>query len=226
MTNDARSNRRRSMIVDRDFQVRFGLRLGGAMLLFLLPYLLVAWLIPRFAAGDADAPEWARAQMETFLGTIFVPLAITFVFLFVHGLRESFRIAGPAYRFRRVFEDVRSLRIPSGVRLRKGDYLQETAAEFGETLETLQGEVVELRDLGREASEAVARARDGDDGSLEAAAAAVDRLQARLGRFELLGPAPENRPLEPAEAPAEAPDGEARMVVMKGDRRETVERSR
>lgn len=190
------------------------------MLLFLLPYVLLAWLLPLLASGATDAPKWAReqtaAQMESFVATILVPLAITFVFLFIHGLRESFRIAGPAYRFRMVFQDLRALRIPSAVHLRNGDYLQDTAAEFGATLKTLQAELLRLRRLGRSASEELARAQDagGDAAAMQRAAQAVTSIEAAVARFTLMGPAPQNVPLEVDNRREDGPEERA-MIVMR-----------
>ena len=47
---------------------------------------------------------------------ILAPLVCTFLCLFTHGVLETFRVAGPSYRFRVVFRDLIRGRIPDAIR--------------------------------------------------------------------------------------------------------------
>jgi len=157
----------------------------------------------------SDAPDWALTEtafrVEVLLRLILAPLLCTFLCLFAHGVIETFRIAGPNFRFKAVLRDLAKLRLPRGVTTRRGDYLRDTAVEFDKALIVLHDGVRDLKRLSTEASartrEALQDAPQGE--ATTAALAALDEIAKRLARFELVSAAPQCRPLEGDGAPGE-----------------------
>jgi hypothetical protein len=201
--------RRARILIDRDFQIRFMARLGGVLVFYLLLFLLISVVAPVAFTFLGDPPEWALTEtafrVEVLLRLILAPLVCTFLCLFAHGVLETFKIAGPNYRYKAVLRDLSALKIPRGVRTRKGDYLRETTDTFDAALTTLHDCV---RDLQRSSRDAVAKMKDAladvpaSDAS-RAALAAVTRIDTDLARFSLLSRAPECKPVTVDDPPVE-----------------------
>jgi general secretion pathway protein G len=112
------------------------------------------------------------------LHTWFWPIALAVLTVaVVHAVWISHRIAGPLYRFRRVFDQMAAGDLTPQVRIRDGDYLTAEAAAFDTALacirartQSVQEQIVEIR--------AVASALDGlstrDRAALDAALAKLD----------------------------------------------------
>ncbi len=69
--------------------------------------------------------------------------AILFVTLLVIGIFGVFflhRVAGPVYRFRRIFMKINEGEFPTLVKLREGDFFTETASEINRLVRTLRFE--------------------------------------------------------------------------------------
>lgn len=203
------TGRRKRVLIDREFQLRFITRLGGVLFFYLLLFLLVSVVAPVAFTFLGDPPEWALTEtafrVEVLLRLILAPLVCTFLCLFAHGMLETFKIAGPNYRYKVVLRDLAQLRIPRGVRTRKGDYLRETTETFDLALATLHDCV---RDLQRSSRDAVAKVKDaladapaGD--AARAALAAVTRIETDLARFSLVTRAPECKPIAAEDPPVE-----------------------
>jgi len=208
--SDPTSRPKRSrVLIDREFQVRFIVRLGVVLFFYLLVFLLISIVAPVAFTFLGDAPDWALTEtsfrVEVLLRLILAPLVCTFLCLFAHGILETFRIAGPNFRFKTVLRDVANLRLPRGVATRKGDYLRDTTAEFDRALTVLHDTVRDLKKLGAAATASV------KDALTEAPAGAASRraldavgeIVQRLDRFELVSAAPQCRPIASDDAPVE-----------------------
>ena len=153
--------------------------------LLLLPPLLRL----RTAPLDASAENLAAANEFLVLHARLWPaLLIVLALLALHSVIVSHRIAGPLYRFRRVFEAVAAGDLSVRARLRKHDYLMPEADALNEMLEALAARVAGLEEEAQAVRAALAdleRARnggsaDGLDGRLRDLGRLVDRLQAHL----------------------------------------------
>ncbi len=204
----ARDRKRTTVLIDREFQLRFIVRLGGVLFFYLLVFLLISVVAPVGFTFLGDAPDWALTEtafrVEVLLRLILAPLTCTFLCLFAHGVIETFRIAGPNYRYKAVLKDLANLRLPRGVATRKGDYLRDTTAEFDRALTSLHDAVRDLKRLGVEAAAHVKDALQDAPPSDAAshAKSALFELEQRLAGFELLTAAPQCRPID-AGAPVE-----------------------
>jgi hypothetical protein len=201
--------RRAAVLIDREFQLRFIGRLGGVLFFYLMIFLLISVVAPVAFTFLGDPPEWALTEtafrVEVLLRLILAPLVCTFLCLFAHGVLETFKVAGPNYRYKAVLRDLANFRIARGVRTRKGDYLSATTAAFDQALTTLHDGV---RDLQRSSRDAAAKVKDalvdapsGD--ASRAALAAMTQLEEGLARFTLLTQAPECKPVSLDETPVE-----------------------
>src|SRR5262245_22610392 len=98
--------KRATVLIDREFQLRFIVRLAGVLFFYLLVFLLISVVAPVGFTFLGDAPDWALTEtafrVEVLLRLILAPLVCTFLCLFAHGVIETFRIAGPNYRFKAV----------------------------------------------------------------------------------------------------------------------------
>ncbi len=181
--------------MDREFQLRVVRRLAGFSFFYLVLFLGVAVTLPAILTALGFSGQWAlwsQASREfrtaVLVNLVGMPLLCTFVVLFLHGIRETFRIAGPKYRFEQIFQQVEGLTIPRGIRVRKTDYMQDTAQALDRSLISLHEVVTELKSQSRDASRYLREARSSENvrQSLEEAEQAVARVEHVLSRFELL----------------------------------------
>ena len=100
------------------------------------------WLGSSPESGALES-AYRLESLEPFL----IPLILTAAFLFVNGVMESFRVAGPCFRFEVVMSDVKAGTIPRGVRIRKTDYMQKTASAMHDALVSLHDEIAEVKRL-------------------------------------------------------------------------------
>ena len=201
METSVHSRRRKQRLIDPEFQQQMILRLGGISLFYFLMCLLVAVAVPMGIAYLSGSSEEALAQtafrLEVLFKVLLVPLLVTFAALWVHGIQETFRIAGPNFRFKAVMTQMQSLVIPRGVRTRKNDLLQDTAREFDQALIRIHDLMASLKAAGQEAAEATRSAAPGcTEAQHQQAVEATEELASMLERVQLVGPAPTCAPLE------------------------------
>ena len=200
---------RRKVLLDREFQLRFIRRLGGLMLLYFFMFLCIAAIAPLTLGLLGVSPEWAEMMSSQHLGMLvrvfLAPALFTIICVFAHGVIETFRIAGPSFRFRTVFESLQARGIPRGVRIREGDYMHNTAQAFDKALTVLHDDLAELSRAGQQAAGALEDVPRGAwDKALGEVRASVCEINAILERYTLLSAAPHCQPLEPAQAAATA----------------------
>ena len=184
--------RRRTRILISTLQYRLllvNLAYFGVIVLALVGLLLLPPLLRlRTAPLDASAENLAAANEFLVLHARLWPaLLIVLALLALHSVIVSHRIAGPLYRFRRVFEAVTAGDLSVRARLRKHDYLGREADALNEMLEALAARVAGLEEEARAVREALAdleRARnggsaDGLDGRIRDLGRLVNRLQTR-----------------------------------------------
>ena len=129
-----RKYRRKKLIVLREAQKRIVLAVSLFPALSLAMATMIIAVFCRRLLGEA-------AQTEAELPSL-VPLFLSVLgFAFVSGLiilhqavRFSHRVAGPAYRLMKSFEEVKAGNLDCHIRLRKGDHLTDVADKFNEML--------------------------------------------------------------------------------------------
>ncbi len=178
-------DRRKRLIVE-GFQLQFVivslLWLAVTLLLFLAVLfgpaaVLVVWP-DTTDAQRADAASRLIALHEHAWPAVVLALASGGLFL----VRHSHRLAGPIYRFRVTFSRVAAGDLTPRVRLRKGDYLVDEAAELDAMIRSLARAIDDIRaaaDVAAEAADSLPPGgREGEAASV--LAAAVARIRDRL----------------------------------------------
>lgn len=201
MAKQEAPSRRKKVLIDREFQLGFIWRLGGVLFFYLLVFLMVSVVAPvGFTLAGSEA-EWAMMEVayrvQVLLNLVLAPMVCTFLCLFVHGVLETFRIAGPNYRFKAVFGDLSRGRLPRGVQIRANDYLQDTARDLNEALISVHDRVAGWRE---QSAAALAEVRESGSTS------ALEELCDQLAQIDLVGQAPACKPLDPARSVEEPQD--------------------
>jgi hypothetical protein len=127
----------------------FQLRLVGVGIFhfFLVVVVFVAALftpiVLRLEGGDMSSPEVQAAAREfLFLHTrLWAPLLGAFVWLVLHNILVTHRVAGPLYRLRRFLKNIGDGDLLSPIRFRKGDYLHKEADAINDMLACLRDKV-------------------------------------------------------------------------------------
>jgi general secretion pathway protein G len=128
--------RRRRILID-GFQLRYAAE--QLAFLFLLAVAVAAAVFGPVIIELRGTGGSAVAGHFLWLHTWFWPVAIlTLAVAAGHAIWISHKIAGPLYRFRRVFELIAAGDLSPRVRIRRGDYLTEEAAAFDAALVALR----------------------------------------------------------------------------------------
>ena len=163
-TKTVRFLRRRKFVVDPRLQISFLLITLGyvGFLLLVLSVSLFAPLVFQLRHADSASPDvLAPALSILYLHDRFwLPALLAIIVIVLHSVRTTHRIAGPLYRFRRVFEALRDGVLPRPVRLRKGDYLTEEMDIINGALQALRGEAAQLQEQADTLHECLRRFRE------------------------------------------------------------------
>ena len=134
-------NRRRTRIVDRQFQL--GL---AARLLLVLTALFAAGIALAFApsayvlatTNDLKSLEPAAVEFLVLHRRLWPAAFLSFAGIFVYAIFFSHRIAGPVFRINAVLRALIDGRDPPAVKFRDGDYLLPTATLLEELSEKMR----------------------------------------------------------------------------------------
>ena len=181
---------RRQVVIDKKLQNRLILRIGGLAAFYFLASLGVVTAFPILYSALFESGEKALAQarfrVEVVLTVVLLPMLVTFVCFWVHGIRETLRVAGPIHRFRRAFADLRHLRFPATIQLRDRDYLHEVAKDLNDVSKRWRLEIGKAQIEQTRLAAALARARSSQSADdWEAANQACSSLSNALHRFQV-----------------------------------------
>lgn len=193
--------KRTQIVVDRKFQQQVALNL--MLIVLFLPLVLLAnfYVVGTYTLTQnleiAELPrDWGLVgqmlKYQWWLLLVFVGVSLVFtlglIFYYTH------RIAGPVYRFRRLFDEIAAGKVGTTVRLRKGDCFENLAGSVTRANATLAQSITDLK------SAAAALSRKADalaDRELVEQVAALNRL---LTRYEIVKQAPVAPASEPVAA--------------------------
>jgi nitrogen fixation/metabolism regulation signal transduction histidine kinase len=108
---------------------------------------LFAPLIFQLNHVDANSVEASEAALKILYlhDKFWLPVSLTLVLVALHSLSTTHKIAGPLYRFRTVFEAIRSGVLPRPVRLRKRDFLTTEMNAINNMLISLRAQAEEVQ---------------------------------------------------------------------------------
>jgi methyl-accepting chemotaxis protein len=166
------SDRRKRHVIHRGLQYRFAAICIAYVLVFVV-ILSLALFLPVILDlhASADNPERALRAADRLLylhDTFWLVVVVSLLAIGLHAVRLSHRIAGPLYRYRRIFESLVEGNILDPIIPRKGDYLLEETGALNRMLEKLRSGVKDLRESHFRLSEEVQLlASLGEDGNAE-----------------------------------------------------------
>jgi methyl-accepting chemotaxis protein len=176
--------KRRRLLVDR-FQYRliwvsvihFGL---------VLTVFLVSMMLPLMLKLDDPSATYLEKQRVAevllfFNEQLWLPLGAVFLLLTVHSLMVSHRIAGPLYRFQRVFESVAKGDLAVRANIRKHDYLHAHAKSLNEMIEALERRMQGLENQAMQVKEEAAQLKQAArSGAAAEVQKAVERIESQV----------------------------------------------
>ena len=156
--------RRRKFIINKDLQFSLLTISIFYLLLFLVvigSILFVPVMMELDRVDYASEQAVQAASKILYLHSKFWP-AVIFALLVIglHSIRTSHKIAGPLYRFDRLFETMKEGNLSEKVTLRKGDYLLNEMENINEMLESLKLRVQEIKDAQSGLNEAISECKD------------------------------------------------------------------
>lgn len=204
---EARARRRR--VIVEGFQARFvviqliSLAVGLTVFALLLFGPLVRELLTREDSAHSEIAQ-LFLHLHTALWPLIFGLFATLTAIFVV---MSHRVAGPIYRFRLAFRDVRHGKLNIRVHTRERDYLVDEAAELDAMIRFLSARVGGAQRRIAELEQELQRARSSADGSLDVhrLASTIASLKHELDTFVVDAPDQDTRTPATVKAAAAAP---------------------
>jgi methyl-accepting chemotaxis protein len=155
---------RRHFIINKDLQFSLLTISIFYLLLFLVvigSILFIPVMIELDQVDYASDEAYQAASKILYLHSKFWPAVILAILVIgLHSIRTSHKIAGPLYRFGRLFETMKEGNLPKKVTIRKGDYFINEVELINEMLESLQIRVQEIKDAQSSLNEAISECKD------------------------------------------------------------------
>ena len=201
---EERLNQRTQYVVDRTFQLRVAINL--MLIVLFLPAVLLAnfYLVGLYVMSQnleiADFPrDWGLVglmlQHQWWMTILFVGACVGFTFGLV--FYYTHRIAGPVYRFRRLFDALAEGQVGTPVQLRKGDCFENLASSVARANATLASSISELKTAAAVLSQKAGALGDRELGEQ---VAVINRV---LGRFNVVSKPVPATETERVESPSE-----------------------
>ena len=132
--------RKRILIGDLQYRLLAVNLLYFAVILVLFAAILFGPLVWQLGSSSLSPAErdQAATQFLSLHARLWPPLLALLVFLGVHSVYVSHRIAGPLYQFRRLLHAVKDGNLTVRARIRDKDYLDSEAAVINELIDSLK----------------------------------------------------------------------------------------
>ncbi|MHB1013299.1 MAG: hypothetical protein ACYC37_10410 [Desulfobacteria bacterium] len=137
----AAENRRRTRIVDRQFQLGLAVRLLLVLMILFAIGILLAFAPSYYVLAtknDLKSLEPAAAEFLVLHKRLLPAALLSLAGIFLYAIFFSHRIAGPLYRINAILRALIEDRDPPVVKFRDDDYFQPTAALLKELSEKMQ----------------------------------------------------------------------------------------
>ena len=134
--------RARNILIHKPMQKEFSLVLIGLLMVSLLAISFVIHSTIREAVlgggyrfGKVSPVELLSDVSYLLIVRVACVLFVTLIIVGLFGISFLHRVAGPVYRFRQTFLKLNKGEVPPRIRLREGDFFEETAQEINKYLE-------------------------------------------------------------------------------------------
>ena len=139
--------RRRILIESYQYRLLFINLLYFCIILLIFAAALFLPLILKLRSGSASVIEQGElaGQFLALHARVWPAMLVVFVLLALHSTFVSHRIAGPLYRFRKVFGAVATGDLSVRANLRKGDYLGKESESLNEMIASLRAKIESIQ---------------------------------------------------------------------------------
>jgi methyl-accepting chemotaxis protein len=184
-------SRRRTFLVNKNLQFRLLCITLGYVIFFLL-ILSLALFAPLMANLKAEGGKISKEALESANNLIFLhnnfwlPSLLCLVFIAIHSVRTSHRIAGPMYRLNMLIESIKQGILPAPLsRLRKGDYLTEEFSNVNEMLDNLRLKLNDIRASHEDLDMTLSQCSElSGKGSLDEMRTSLNEIRAKSARLK------------------------------------------
>jgi len=151
--------RRRKFVINKSLQ--YSLLFVSLFYAILFLVVVGAALFIPLMVELGKAEEFSEKSLQTanlilYLHSNFWPaVLLSLIFICLHSVRTSHRIAGPFYRLNIVFRAMKEGSLPRPIQLRKGDYFFPEIELFNQMIEKFRGKVTEVQGAQIQLSEAI-----------------------------------------------------------------------
>jgi len=185
---EKKDDRRRSLVVNRSLQYRF-LAMMLAYLLILIFFLGITLFLPEIMQMRNDTLSMAvrGAAAERILSKHVWVWPIVFLLaalIGVHSFRAFQKVAGPLYRFKWAFEEVRKGNLNFLVKIRKKDYLHDEEELLNEMLEALRTQVRNAKRINLDLIESFKKIQSAASGKADLDPSIKDALETHRQNLE------------------------------------------
>jgi methyl-accepting chemotaxis protein len=151
--------RRRKFVINKSLQ--YSLLFVSLFYAILFLVVVGAALFIPLMVELGKAEEFSEKSLQTanlilYLHSNFWPaVLLSLIFIALHSISTSHRIAGPFYRLNIVFRAMKEGSLPRPIQLRKGDYFFPEIELFNQMIEKFRGKVTEVQGAQIQLSEAI-----------------------------------------------------------------------
>ena len=203
MPAEKKKERRRQLLVDKQFQLAVVQRLVGWVFSYLVFFLTVAILLPvllNMLSFDVAWAGWVKSssvyRAKVLIPLLGVPMMFTAVGVLVHGVRETFKVAGPKMRYEQVFSALSNRKVPQGVRTRSTDHLLDTTAALDQALKDLHHAIGTIQGQGQAIAQRLQRVETPTAADWQNLKQSYEALNSELQSFQLMTAIPGSRPMQ------------------------------
>lgn len=151
--------RRRKFVINKSLQYNLLFTSLLYAILFLVVVgasLFVPLIVELEKAEDFSEKTLQAANLILYLHSNFWPaVLLSLIFIGLHSIRTSHRIAGPFYRLNLVFKALKKGNLPKPIQTRKGDYFLPEIELINQMLERFREKVMEIQGVQAQLSEAI-----------------------------------------------------------------------
>jgi methyl-accepting chemotaxis protein len=142
-------NRRRKLLIDGSQRQLLGVYFVHFMIILVVFFAAMVFILNQEiirSSLSVDQKQEFASIMSSFAHRMWPAMWILFMFMVLHLLYVSHKIAGPLYRIRTVLTYVGSGNLTARAKLRRGDFLKQDAETLNDMIGELDNRIGRLRD--------------------------------------------------------------------------------
>jgi methyl-accepting chemotaxis protein len=195
-------NRRRKFLIDGSQRQLLGVYFVHFMVVLVVFFAAMIFIFNQQVISSegltVDQKQEFASLMSSFVNKMWPTMWVLFLFMILHAIYVSHKIAGPLFNIRTVMSYVGTGNLTARVKLRKGDFLTQDADTVNDTIGELDRRLSDMFENCKAADKAL----DGLNESIESGSrtaarkcseelrSALDDFKETLGVFQLSGPRP------------------------------------